>query len=147
MKNPQQIGTAVIVINSKNQVLLGKRKNGFRSGTYGMPGGRVDRGEKLLECAKRELKEETGLDATSISHLGVVKEWQPSQDHDFVHFIFVCDSWEGKPIVVEPEKCENWEWYSLDSLPEDTLTGHKAAIDLLADTATSGTNEQNLKDI
>ena len=58
----QTLGTIVIVV-SGGKILMGKRKNSYGLGLYGMPGGRVNNSEKIIDCAKRELTEETGLKA------------------------------------------------------------------------------------
>jgi 8-oxo-dGTP diphosphatase len=132
-KDSQHVGTAIIVLNNDNQILLGKRKNGFKAGLYGLPGGRIDKGENLTDGAKRELKEETNLDAEDIRYLSVIKEWQREEDHDFIHFIFLCKKWSGELQVLEPDKCEGWKWFSFDNLPKDILDGHLAAIESLND--------------
>lgn len=132
-KDSQHVGTAIIVLNNDNQILLGKRKNGFKAGLYGLPGGRIDRGENLTDGAKRELREETNLDAEDIRYLSVIKEWQREEDHDFIHFIFLCKRWSGELQVLEPDKCEVWKWFSLEDLPRDILVGHLAAIESLND--------------
>ena len=129
--NKQQIGTAVIVVNDENKILLGKRKNSSKAGCYGLPGGRLEKKEKLIACAVRELKEETNLDSKDISYLCVVKEWQADENHDFVHFIYVCREWTGKLELLEPDKCEAWQWFELDNLPENVLPGHLAGINEL----------------
>jgi len=140
--NKQQIGTAIIVINEENKILLGKRKNSFKQGFFGLPGGRLEKKEKLVLCAVRELKEETNLDSKKISYLCVVKEWQEDEDHDFVHFIFVCQEWTNKLELLEPDKCESWQWFDLDKLPENVLPGHLAGIN-----AQKNKTEENLIDI
>ncbi len=124
----EPIGCAVLVINDQNQVLLGKRKSGYNSGTYGLPGGRVDGDERMVDGAVRELQEETGLVAKEIKYVGVVKEWQ--QTKNFIHFIYVCKAWDGQPETMEPGKCDGWGWYDLDDLPENVLKGHKLAVEL-----------------
>lgn len=123
-----QIGTVVIVVNSKRQILLGKRKNAVKSGYYGLPGGRLEEKEKLHMCVHRELKEETSLEANSLRYLCVVKEWQEDEQHDFVHFIFVCDQWSSEPKLAEPDKCEGWHWFGLDELPAKIMPGHLEGI-------------------
>lgn len=134
----ENIGSAVIVQDKDGKVLLGKRKNAYRSGMYGVPGGRIDGNEKAIAAAKRELLEETGLSAKSLEYVGVVKEWQDS--YNFIHFVYLCTDWEGNVQLVGPEKCEGWEWFDLDNLPQDVLPGHKDGIELLLD-------KQRIKDI
>lgn len=46
-----------VIINSNNEVLLGICKN-----TYQFPGGYLEPGETILECLKREIREETGIE-------------------------------------------------------------------------------------
>jgi len=127
----QPIGTAIIVQNKNGEILLGKRINSFGEGFYGIPGGRVERGEKLASCADRELKEETGLKSKEFRYLCVVKEWQESKNQDFIHFIFLCNDFDGTPVLLEPEKCESWNWYDLNNLPENILPGHLVGIEVL----------------
>jgi 8-oxo-dGTP diphosphatase len=126
---PQPIGVGVIVLDKEGtHVLLGKRLNAYRAGQLGLPGGRLDLEETLRHCAERELLEETGLQASRMSYLGVVRELQ--EGYNFIHFAFVCLQYEGIPEVKEPEKCENWQWYPLDNLPKNIIRGHQATLDL-----------------
>jgi len=124
----QPIGTAIIVINKQKKILLGKRVNCVMSGFYGLPGGKLDKGEKLLACAKRELQEETGFIAKKIKNLIVVKEWLEDQNHDFVHFIFLCNKWTEKLKLMEPDKCESWKWFNVNEIPKKILPAHLAGI-------------------
>ena len=125
----QQIGVCILVFDKTiKKVLLGKRKNSYKAGMYGIPGGKLELKESVLNCGKRELAEETGLQANSLKYLGVIPELQ--EVNNFIHFAFVCTDYSGKPKLMEPEKCESWDWYSLNKLPEYVLPGHKAAINL-----------------
>lgn len=134
----EPIGACVIVLNDKNQILLGKRQGGYKPGTYGIPGGRVEGKDPLEETARRELAEETALEALGLEFIGAVREWQDT--HNFIHFVYSCRNFTGTPTTTEPEKCAGWEWYNLDSLPTPLLIGHQAAINLLA-------SNQNLQDL
>ena len=62
-----------IIIDSQDDILMGRR-NG--SGLFTNPGGHAEDGEDIHCAAMRELKEETGLDATCIKLVKVhfVKE-------------------------------------------------------------------------
>lgn len=124
----QKLGVPVIVLRD-NKVLLAKRIKKYGAGQYGLPGGHLDARETIEACAIRELSEEVGIVATAINTIGVVKEWQATQF--FIHFIVVCTKWEGEIVNLEPEKSENWQWYSLDNLPENILPGHLAGLNIL----------------
>ena len=125
------IGTCVVVLNDLDQVLVGKRKNAYKSGLYGLPGGRVGKGEKLTEAASRELKEETNFKALQLEYLGVVRETQ--ERYDFIHFAFYCREYDGELKNMEPEKCKGWEWSDLDNLPDGMLRAHRTAVDFVKD--------------
>jgi len=60
------IPTVAILIFNNDQVLLVRhgRESGHITGIFGLPSGRVETGEKEIETAIRELKEETGFIAT-----------------------------------------------------------------------------------
>ncbi|OGG04967.1 hypothetical protein A2Z33_06780 [Candidatus Gottesmanbacteria bacterium RBG_16_52_11] len=124
----EPIGVVVTVINPTGSYLLGIRLNAYESGQYGCPGGRVNSSELLVDAAKRELFEETGLTALSMDFTGVVREFQKT--YTFIHFAFVCRLYKGNPVLKEPDKCRNWEWLESDSLPTNLLPGHRAAIDM-----------------
>jgi 8-oxo-dGTP diphosphatase len=126
---PEKIGVVIIVLDeTKQNILLGKRKNAYMSGFYGVPGGRIELKEPIEETVKRELKEESNLIAKKVKYLGVVRELQ--RTYNFIHFVFLCETYSGDLNNTEPDKCEGWEWHPLDSIPENILPGHKAGIDI-----------------
>lgn len=126
---PEHIAVCVIVLdNDKKHVLLGKRLNGHKAGTFGLPGGRIELEEPLEQCGKRELAEETSLQGKKLQYVGVVRDLQ--KDYNYIHFVYSCNEYTGVPQRVEPEKCEGWNWYPLNNLPAYILPGHKAALDL-----------------
>ena len=57
---PMRIGVGIVLLNNENKVFVGKRiDNPFNF--WQMPQGGVDQNEQMLEAAKRELEEETGI--------------------------------------------------------------------------------------
>ena len=61
-----QVGVGVIVIR-EGLVLLGKRIGSHGAGTWALPGGHLEFGESLEDCARREVLEETGLAVQSVA--------------------------------------------------------------------------------
>jgi 8-oxo-dGTP diphosphatase len=76
-------GTPVIIQNSKKEILLGKRdsKSLYYPEFWGLPGGIVNFGESLLHSAKREVKEELGIDIEIIKKSKIVYEHLSKKIH------------------------------------------------------------------
>ena len=65
--------TAVLAINDKNEVLLVDQwRTALGEVLREIPAGKLEQGEDPLECAIRELKEETGIVAEKIEHLTTI---------------------------------------------------------------------------
>ena len=66
--NPSS-ATVALIINEKNEVLVVRRKNEPAKGKLDLPGGFVDMDETGEQGVAREVKEETGLEATEVKYL------------------------------------------------------------------------------
>ncbi|KND49674.1 MAG: 8-oxo-dGTP diphosphatase [Parcubacteria bacterium C7867-008] len=120
-------GINVFVIRD-GKLLLGKRKSSYHDSEWGLPGGHLEHGEMMMEAATRELKEETNLDAGSMTF--VIAENDPRDDgNHYVHFGFRAEDVKGEVVNTEPDKCYSWEWFTLDALPEPLFIGHKKLIE------------------
>jgi 8-oxo-dGTP diphosphatase len=124
-KRPR-VGVGVIV-QKEGKILLGKRKGSHGAGHWSCPGGHLEFGETVEQCAARELLEETGLKATSL----VVGPWTndlmaPDKHYITLH-VFVSE-FEGEPKLMEQQKCEGWHWFEWNQLPEPLFLPTKALI-------------------
>lgn len=110
-----KVGIAVFTVR-RGQVLLGKRKGSHGAALWATPGGHLEFGEEIETCAKRELCEETGLIAHSI-RLG---PWVNNVIENTKHYVTIftlTQEFEGEPQLMEPNKCEGWQWFDWDCLP------------------------------
>ena len=86
---PLRIGVGIVVLNSKNKVFVGKRKdNPFDK--WQMPQGGVEPNELLLIAMKRELEEET-----SIKNIKVLKEFNRWLEYELPRNL-IGKIWQGK---------------------------------------------------
>lgn len=111
-----RVGVGVLVLNPEGKVLLGKRKGKLGEKTYSLPGGHLEFGETPEQCAARELKEETDIDAKEMEVASLTNDI--AYDRHYVTIGVLVKSFEGEPKVMEEDKCESWGWYDLDDLPE-----------------------------
>lgn len=56
------VGTAAIVFDSEGRILLIRRGRPPRAGQWGLPGGLLDLGERLVDGVRREVREECGIE-------------------------------------------------------------------------------------
>lgn len=125
----EHIGVVIVITHPQtNKILLGKRKNAYKAGSYGLPGGRVETQETTGIAAIREVLEETNLVVTNLEYIGVVRELQDT--YNFIHFGLSTSSFTGELQNAEPEKCEGWEWFGVEELPENILPGHKGILNM-----------------
>ena len=88
-KLPMRIGVGIILLNKKNQVFVGKRKDNPND-NWQMPQGGLDKGEDFLTAMKRELIEET-----SIKNIKIIKEVEKIYQYELPENL-VGVIWKGK---------------------------------------------------
>ena len=127
---PLRTGVGAIVLNHKNQIFVGKRKDNPVD-KWQMPQGGVDKNESFLAAMKRELVEET-----SIKNIEIIKELDGWYEYELPKNLLGI-IWKGKfrgqkqkwfvvrftgkegEINLEtkyPEFIE-WKWVEMDELP------------------------------
>ncbi|BBO67574.1 hypothetical protein DSCA_15040 [Desulfosarcina alkanivorans] len=111
------IGVAVIVVRN-GRVLLGKRKNAHGAGTWQFPGGHLEYGESIEDCARRELFEETGLAVVSMRRGPYTNDFFEDEQKHYVTLFVVADRTTGEACLKEPDKCDGWEWFPWSDLPQ-----------------------------
>jgi 8-oxo-dGTP diphosphatase/2-hydroxy-dATP diphosphatase len=119
--------TLVLVLDRPaRRVLLGMKKRGFGEGKWNGFGGKVEPGESVLECAKRELVEESGLDVPlqslelrgrlqfQMNSDGMVNSETGEVSSDLDVRVFSCDSTTAcagqTPAESEEMAPRWWEW-------------------------------------
>ncbi len=110
-----RVGVAAFVFK-EGKVLLGKRKGAHGAGHWAPPGGHLEFGESVEDCAVRELAEETGLKALSVQTGAWSNDIIDGNKH-YITLFAVINQFEGEPRLLEPNKCEEWQWFSIDALP------------------------------
>jgi 8-oxo-dGTP diphosphatase len=115
MERPQ-VGLAVI-LERGSQVLLLKRTGSHGEGTWAPPGGHVEFGESLEECAVRETLEETGVVIGDVEFIAITNDLFPSEQKHYLTVWLQATYRSGQASVVYPEKVAQVSWVPWDALP------------------------------
>ena len=128
-----RLGIGVMILDG-DKILLGHRAKKradtggiFEPDSWTFPGGKQEFGETFYEGAKREVKEETNLDISDLELFGAEDDVQPNKHYVTLHIIAHAHSGELK--TMEPEKEDEWRWFSLKDLPDNVYTPSKKFID------------------
>jgi len=126
-KQKPKVGVGAMILKG-SMTLLGKRKGSHGEGEYAFPGGHLEYMESFEDCARREIKEECGVEVKNVrfQFLANIVKYAPKH---YVHIGLVADWNNGEPKVLEPGKCESWGWYDLNNLPSPMFEPCALAIE------------------
>jgi 8-oxo-dGTP diphosphatase len=115
MNNPIQTVTILAFNLDRSKVLIvnHKEKAEHISNTYGLPSGRIEPKESKIECAVRELREETGLLTASEELIELPFKYKANIKRKdgttklFEMSVFYCKSYQGE-ISEQSENIPEW---------------------------------------
>lgn len=125
------------VENDKGEYLLQRRANtGFLDGYYDLASGHLEYGESCEDCAVRETMEECGV-VVDQKDLELVATFQSDLEAGvrYVNLVFRAKKYKGEPVVGEPDKIDDMQWFGLDNLPEKMTVGTRIFLESLKDGA------------
>lgn len=117
MNNKPKVGVGVI-IQKNGKVLLGKRKNAHGEGSWCFPGGHLEFNESWEDCAIRETKEETDLSIRNIRFATATNDIFSLEQKHYITIFMLADYDSGELKLMEADKCERWEWFDWNTLPQ-----------------------------
>lgn len=115
------VGSTIISQDEEQRVLLQLRSD---TKEWGLPGGALEPGETLLETARREFSEETGLSASSFDHLYTLSGedfYFEYPNGDEVYNVIAVFSASGTSGDIEKRDGESiaLKYFSIDQLPDE----------------------------
>ncbi len=112
----QDLATLLFVVR-RGQVLLIHKKRGLGAGKINGPGGRLEPGETLAECAVREVQEELGVTPTGVS-------WRGQHRFHFVDgYTLHCHVYVATGCTGQPSESDEAIplWTPLDAIPYERM--------------------------
>ena len=122
-------GSVAVVRSGEGKILLQLRDDG----RWGLPGGLMELGESCEETARRETKEETGLDLGRLTLLGV---WsgrdffcraRNGDEFYAVTAAYLAEDWSGTLRDPDGESL-GFAWTELSDLPENMPATHRRIL-------------------
>jgi 8-oxo-dGTP diphosphatase len=127
-----------LLLIQDEKILLSRRfQTGYEDGNYGLPAGHGEYGETMREGTAREAAEEIGIiiNPKDLEFAVTQHRWCQDKDnhHARVGFYFIPKKFSGTPRNLEPDKCDDLQFFSLDTLPDnmvphvrEVITAYKA---------------------
>lgn len=110
-----------LILRRAEEILLGQRRNtGFADGCWHLPSGHTEDGESATAALIREAAEEIGV-SIDPAEARFVHLMHHRTDSGRIALFFETTRWDGEPTNREPDKCADWEWFSLSDLPADMI--------------------------
>jgi 8-oxo-dGTP diphosphatase len=107
-----RVGSALIVRDEADRILLGKRNKDPQRGSWVLPGGKIHAFESIADAAARELEEETGLIVEVQRQFRVYEVINPPQEHRIIIY-----SW-AKALSGELKASDDISEVKFVSVPE-----------------------------
>lgn len=118
------IGVGAVVIKNNKQVLLIKRIRGKKG--WAIPGGYVEKNEKIFETVVREIKEETNLDIIPAGVIGVRQRLTDEEGHNI--WLLVLANYQSGKVDPDFNEISNANFFNLTELENLELTDSTRVI-------------------
>ncbi len=121
--------TRAVIQDDEGRVLFVRRRDDRK---WGMPAGALELDESILDCLKREVFEETGLEVVSATVMAIYSEPRFAftnaygGEHQMLAIVFRVDEWRGVPVKDTAETIDA-RFFGLDELP-DTFDFYRETV-------------------
>lgn len=132
---PDMNGGAGCCIIVEGKVLLLQRcpSKKMYGGTWGIPAGKLEDGEKPEQAARRETLEEAGIDipASSMNYRGTLYfSVQHATPLNYCFYVYAVHLSERPAVILEPDQVA-FQWVTFDeALQLPTITGAQEVLEL-----------------
>lgn len=134
------VGAGVLLLDTQNRVLLQHRTD---THDWATPGGACELGESLEQTARRELREETGLEVGELRLFALLSGPEyyyryPNGDEVYNVSAMFVGRYAGEPIRLDPEETQDLQFFALDDLPPLMGPVNRRALEMLRQALAQG---------
>ena len=113
----------ISIVHQHPRILLGMKKRGFGQGRWNGFGGKVSDKETIEEAAKREIREEAGIEVNKLFKAGIIEfEFQNNPEVLEVH-IYRFKNFSGEPTESEEMRPK---WFHVDEIFRNDILFHRS---------------------
>ncbi len=112
MTLPHKIIGVAVIKNERGEILIDKRlPKGNFGGLWEFPGGKLEAGETIQSCIKREIKEELAIEIEVEKHFLTI-------DYTYSKFQLTLEVYECRHLqgIPQPIECTEIRWVNLEEL-------------------------------
>ena len=117
-----EAGCGAAIHDEDGRLLLIQRLKEPEAGAWGLPGGKVDFGERAEDTARREITEELGVEIELTGLACIAETIDKGDGRHWIAPVYTARIISGAPQIMEPQKHGGWGWFSLNDLPECLTT-------------------------
>lgn len=128
MERFKLIASIYLFLVRDGKILLMRRfHTGYEDGNYGLPSGHLEDDESAIEGLIRETGEEIGV-RIKASDMQLVHVMHRREKDNRLDLFYTSNSFRGKIINAEPNKCDDIGWFYVEKLPKNIIPYIKKAL-------------------
>jgi 8-oxo-dGTP diphosphatase len=112
-----QVGVALIITRDE-RVLLVRRKGAHGAGTWSTPGGHLEFGESPEECARRESREEVGVEVADVRFRAITNDVFVAEGKHYITIWMQGTYLSGDPAQFAADEVAEAGWFAWGALPQ-----------------------------
>lgn len=124
------IASYVLMRDGDKVAFVHRSNTGWMNGYFGLPSGKVEKGESYTLAAIREAKEEAGVSIKAENLKPILTMHRDEGDDNvWVDLFFEATKWDGEPYNAEPHVHSELAWINTRALPKNTIPSVKFALE------------------